>query len=120
MTAIEAGHGEVRLYTKNGRAILIHDSYGITNSSFEIKDAANKAMCTEIEAVIFCKNYNQATYFISSLAERMRVHKIYLQTPHTDYEFAMLVRIYEEAQKYGIPLYVGAEEQIPLYESSVS
>lgn len=120
MSAIKAGHGEVRLYTKNQQAVLIHDSYGIANSSFEIKDAANKAGCTEIQAIIFCKNYNQATYFISSLTERIRVQKIYLQTPRTEADFAMLDRIYEEAQKHEISVYLGAEEQILIYEPPLS
>lgn len=109
-TVISAGHGVVRLYTEDRVAILVNDTYGIASSAYEIKEAAQKENCTEIRDLIFCKNYNQATYFISKVSERIYIRNLHLQSPETPYEEAMAARLAEEAEHHGIRVYYDAAE----------
>ena len=114
---LEAGFGEVRLYTRHGQAILINDTRGASSAAYEIQAAASAARCTEIESLVLSRYYNQATYFISRLSSRIRVRTLHLPIPADARERAIAERLSEEAGLYGIEVVYNAEEMLSRYDT---
>lgn len=115
-TALRAGKGEVRLYATRGDAVLINDTSGNASEAYEIKVAANDAHCTEIDDLVFCGYYNQATYFIASLAAKIRVERVHFPTPTDERERAIAARLAEEAELHGIEVFYDAEQYLRAYD----
>lgn len=99
---IEAGKGEIRLYTAHGEAVLVNDAKGNSSEAYEIKTAALDARCTEIGDLVMYRYYNQATYFILRLSARMRVERLHLPIPQNAREEAIASRLVQEAGLHGI------------------
>ena len=78
--------------------------------------AANDARCTEIDDLVFCRYYNQATYFIASLAAKLRVERVHFPTPTDDRERAIAARLAEEAELHGIEVFYDAEQYLRAYD----
>lgn len=116
--AIPSGVGEVRLYTKHGSAVLINDTRGSASSAYEIKAAATDARCTEIDDLVFCRYYNQATYFIARLSSQIRVRTLHLPVPSDERETVIAARLAEEAALHGIEVAYDAEAYLITYDQS--
>ena len=113
---IPAGHGEVRLYTQGGENILVNDTRGNASEAYEIKLFATADFCTEITDLVFCRYYNQATYFISRLSGQIMVRCIHLPEPDGDREHAIAKRLEEEAAVYDIEVLYDAEKLLAAYD----
>ena len=109
MQTIEAGRGEIRLYTDRGEAVLVNDAGGNSSEAYAIKTAALDCRCTEIGDLVMYRYYNQATYFISRLSSRMRVERMHLPIPQDAREEAIAARLAQEAALYGIEVLFDAE-----------
>ena len=116
LTKFESGHGELRLYTESGHAVLINDLEGTGSKAYEIKQAAIADRCTVVEELVFCHYYNQAPFFIASLSESIYVRCLHLPDPKDEREVAIAKRIADEADFYGIELRFDAAELIERYD----
>ena len=106
---IPAGHGEVVLLACKGDAVLVNDTRGNASEAFVIYRTALEMRCTEIDSLIFCRYYNQATYFIARLSERIKIRTIHLPTPRDAREEAIAARMEQEACLHGISVVYDAE-----------
>ena len=112
---IQTGHGNLYLYTEDGKALLINDADGAVAKDYEIKQAALAQRCTVIDDAVICRYYNQATYFIGSLSESIYLQRLHLPTPSNAREAAIAARLAEEASHYGIEVLYDAEEILAEY-----
>ena len=103
---IQTGHGNLYLYTEDGKALLINDADGAVAKDYEIKQAALAQRCTVIDDAVICRYYNQATYFIGSLSESIYLQRLHLPTPSNAREAAIAARLAEEASHYGIEVLI--------------
>ena len=114
----QTGNGEVRLYTERGRAIAVNDTSGAATASYQIKTAATREHCTELEGLVLSRYYNQATYFIAKVAERNCVLVLHLPIPTDDRERAIAARLAAEAELHGIRVTYDAEEMLERYDTA--
>lgn len=96
---------------------VVNDTYGAVSCAQEIKKVVDDAGFTEIRDVILCNPSDQATYFIKTLAETVRVRKLYLPYPETPKDMAITEKLCEVAQSYGISVYANADEKLLEYLS---
>lgn len=106
---IPAGAGEVRLYGKGGVNVLVNDTRGNASEAYEIKLTATADYCTEVNDLVFCRYYNQATYFVGRLAGEVMVRRMHLPKPSDDRDRAIARRLEQEAALYGIEVEYDAE-----------
>lgn len=100
--SIPAGHGEVRIYSDKGANIVINDTRGNASGAYEIKLSATADYCTEVGDLVFCRYYNQATYFISRLSSVVQVRRLHLPKPRDAREEAIARRLEQEARLFGV------------------
>jgi len=118
VTAVLQDHrGEICVYTGGGHVAVVNDTYGAVSCAQEIKKVVDDAGFTEIRDVILCNPSDQATYFIKTLAETVRVRKLYLPYPETPKDMAITEKLCEVAQSYGISVYANADEKLLEYLS---
>ena len=116
-TTLEVSSGKVLIRTKEGRAVVVNDAEGTLNLSYEIKKTVNAQMCTEIESLVLCEIDPQAPYFLSKLSTKIFVRELHLPKPRNIQQTAIAERICIDAERYGIPVFYDAEEQLPALKS---
>jgi len=115
-SVLEYSQGEVCIYTKEGRAVVVNHTVGALNPAYEIKTCVNDRMGTEIDSLIFEEFYAQSPYFFSKLSERIFVRALHLPIPKNAHESAIAKRIGIDAERYGTDVLFDAEEQLSKYE----
>ncbi len=108
-TTVKAGFGEVYLDTQGGKAVLINNTRGNAAPAYEISKAATEAGCTEIQDLVFCRYYNQGTYFISKFSSRLCIRKLHLPSPTNEQEQKIALRLEQEAALHEIDVIYDAE-----------
>ncbi len=108
-TVIASSLGEVRLYTQNGEAILVHDARQNFSMAYEIQAAAREHRCSEIGDLVVLTYRNQTTYFLSCLSGRIRVERLHLSEPRNARERAIAARYEQEAALHGIAVFYDGE-----------
>lgn len=114
-SVLEYARGNICIYTKEGRAVVVNHTSGALNPAYEIKTVVNQACCTEIKSLVFDSYYQQSTYLLCKLSERICVRTLHLPLPQNEREAAISKRICIDAERYGIRVLFDAEEQLEKY-----
>jgi hypothetical protein len=99
---IKAGHGYLRLYSKYGESVLINHTRGNASGDVEIHTLALARRSTEIDDMVLPRYYNQANYFIQTVAGEIKVRRLHMPIPQDEREKAIAGRLAEEAALHGI------------------
>lgn len=117
VSSFEATVGDVRVYTKEGRAVVVNDAVGSLNLSHEIKQHINGEMCTEIDSLIVCTLDERTPYFLSKLSTKRFVRELHLPMPKDAREHSIAERICIDAERYGIPVSYDAADQLSQFDT---
>jgi hypothetical protein len=71
---------------------------------------ANELRCTELDDLVLTHYHNRDTYFIASMARRIRVKTLHLPHPIDDEERAIANQLKREAERHGIRVVFGVED----------
>ncbi len=119
--ALEAGWGEIRIYTSQGTNVVVNDARRNSSEAYEIKMASLSAHCTEVGDLVFTGFYNQGNYFINKLASGIKVRRIHFPEPGNENERAIAMRLEQEARLHGMTVEYDAEDWlIRLKDASLS
>lgn len=120
LSTIPTSEGELRLYTRQGDAVLINDSGRAATESVMLKNAATQARVTEIDDLVFCRYYNQANYFLYTVSGKLKVRTVHFPKPRDDREAAIAARLTEEAELHGMTVLYDAEVWLERYDTQAA
>ena len=109
-TVVHASGGELLLFTDKGKSVMIDFTDGTAGGGVETLGIATELRCTELDDLILSHYHNRDTYFIMSMAKRMRVKTLHLPYPLDEEEQAIANQLTKEAESHGIKVVFGAEE----------
>ena len=89
---------------------MVDFSDGTAGGGVELLGIAHDLRCTELDDLILTHYHNRDTYFIYSMARRIRVKTLHLPTPLDDEERAIANQLTREAERHGIKVVFGVEE----------
>lgn len=87
------------LYTYKGSAVAVNDAISMATDAYDLSVALREARCTELDDLIITTYYNQAPYFLSSLAGKIKIRNLRLPPPTTERERGIAMRLCEEAEE---------------------
>ena len=109
-TFVHASGGDLILFTDQGRSVVVDFSDGTATGGMQIVNIANDLRCTELDDLILTHYHNRDTYFIASMARRIRVKTLHLPHPIDDEERAIANQLKKEAERHGIAVVFGVDE----------
>lgn len=107
---VHAGGGDLILFTQKGKSIMVDFSDGTSGGGVQLLGVAHDLRCTELDDLIISHYHNRDTYFIYSMAKRIRVKTLHLPYPLDDEERAIANQLKREAERHGIRVVFGVEE----------
>ncbi len=107
---VHASGGDMLLFTNKSKSVVVDFSDGTATGGVEILGIANDLRCTELDDLILTHYHNRDTYFISSMAKRIRVKTLHLPHPIDDEERAIANQLTKEAERHGIIVVFGADD----------
>ena len=102
--------GEQILFTHKGKSVMIDFGDGTASGGVLMLGIAKDLRCTELDDLILTHYHNRDTYFIASMAKRIRVKTLHLPHPINDAEAAIAKQLQKEAERHGICVVFGADE----------
>jgi ComEC/Rec2-related protein len=105
---VHASGGDLLLFTQKDKSVAVDFSDGTATGGMEIVGIANELRCTELDDLILTHYHNRDTYFIASMARRIRVKTLHLPHPIDDEERAIANQLTREAERHGIRVVFGA------------
>ena len=109
-TLVHASGGDLFLFTNKEKSVVVDFSDGTATGGMQIIEIANELRSTELDDLILTHYHNRDTYFIASMARRIRVKTLHLPHPIDDEERAIANQLTKEAERHGIRVVFGAEE----------
>ena len=109
-TLVHASGGDLLLFTNKEKSVVVDFSDGTATGGMQIIEIANELRSTELDDLILTHYHNRDTYFIASMARRIRVKTLHLPHPIDDEERAIANQLTKEAERHGISVVFGAEE----------
>ena len=109
-TLVHASGGDLLLFTNKEKSVVVDFSDGTATGGMQIVEIANELRSTELDDLILTHYHNRDTYFIASMARRIRVKTLHLPHPIDDEERAIANQLTKEAERHGITVVFGADE----------
>ena len=109
-TLVHTSGGELLLFTHKGKSVAVDFADGTAGGGVEILGITNDLRCTELDDLILSHYHNRDTYFISSMAKRIRVKTLHLPHPIDDEERAIANQLKREAERHGINVVFGVDD----------
>lgn len=107
---VHASGGDLILFTNKSRSVIIDFSDGTATGGMKTLEIANELRCTELDDLVISHYHNRDTYFIASMARRIRVKTLHLPHPQNDEERAIAKQLTWEAERHGIAVVFGVED----------
>ena len=107
---VHAGGGDLILFTNKGKSVMIDFSDGTAGGGVELIGIANDLRCTELDDLVLTHYHNRDTYFISSMAKRIRVKTLHLPHPNSEEEQSIANQLTKEAERHGIDVVFGVDD----------
>ena len=107
---VHAGGGDLILFTEKGKSVMIDFSDGTAGGGVQLVGIAKDLRATELDDLVLTHYHNRDTYFIRSMAKRMRVKTLHLPHPNDDEERAIAKQLTKEAERHGITVVFGVDE----------
>ena len=107
---VHAGGGDLILFAEKDKSVMIDFSDGTAGGAVQLIGIANDLRCTELDDLILSHYHNRDTYFINSVARRIRVKTIHLPHPNNDKERAIANQLTKEAERHGIEVVFGVDD----------
>ncbi len=107
---VHAGGGDLLLFTNKGKSVMVDFSDGTAGGGVEALGIAKDLRSTELDDLILSHYHNRDTYFIASMARRIRVKTLHLPHPIDDEERAISNQLKREAERHGIVVVFGVDE----------
>ena len=107
---VHAGGGDLILFTNKDKSVMVDFSDGTAGGGVELLDIANDLQCTELDDLVLSHYHNRDTYFIYSIAKRIRVKTLHLPHPNDDEERAIAGQLTKEAERHGITVVFGVDD----------
>lgn len=107
---VHAGGGDLILFTNKDESVMVDFSDGTAGGAVQLIKIANDLRCTELDDLVLSHYHNRDTYFIASVARRIRVKTLHLPHPNNDKERAIALQLSKEAERHGIEVVFGAED----------
>ena len=109
-TYINASGGDLLLFTNQSKCVAVDFSDGTATGGLKLINLAKELRCTELDDLILTHYHNRDTYFILSMARRIRVKTLHLPLPLDDEERAIAAQLQREAERHGIHVVFGADD----------
>ena len=109
-TLVHASGGDLLLFTNKEKSVVVDFSDGTATGGMQIVEIANELRSTELDDLILTHYHNRDTYFIASMARRIRVKTLHLPHPIDDEERAIANQLTKEAERHGIRVVFGADD----------
>lgn len=107
---VHASGGDLILFTNKTKSVAVDFSDGTATGGIELISIAKELRCTELDDLILSHYHNRDTYFIASMAKRIRVKTLHLPHPIDDEERAIASQLTAEALRHGIDVVFGADD----------
>ena len=107
---VHAGGGDLILFTEKGKSVMIDFSDGTAGGGVQLLDIASELRVTELDDLVLTHYHNRDTYFILSMARRIRVKTLHLPHPNSDKERAIAIQLTKEAERHGITVVFGVDD----------
>lgn len=107
---VHAGGGDLILFTNKDKSVMVDFSDGTAGGAVQLIGIANDLRCIELDDLILSHYHNRDTYFISSVAKRIRVKTLHLPHPNNNEERAIANQLAKEAERHGIAVVFGVDE----------
>ena len=109
-SVVHASGGELLLFTNRGKSVMVDFTDGTAGGGAETLGIANDLRVTELDDLILSHYHNRNTYFISSMAKRIRVKTLHLPHPVDEVERAIANQLKKEAERHGIAVVFGVDD----------
>jgi hypothetical protein len=107
---VHAGGGDLILFTNKNKSVMVDFSDGTAGGAVQLIGIANDLRCTELDDLILTHYHNRDTYFINSVARRIRIKTIHFPHPNNDNERAIAKQLKKEAKRHGIDVVFGVDD----------
>ena len=109
-SVVHAGGGDLVLFTDKGKSVMIDFSDGTAGGGVQLVGVANDLRATELDDLVLTHYHNRDTYFIYSMAKRIRVKTLHLPHPNNDEERSIANQLIKEAERHGITVVFGVDD----------
>ena len=82
---------------------------GTAGGGVQLLGIAQDLRCTELDDLVLTHYHNRDTYFIYSMAKRIRVKTLHLPHPNNEKEQSIANQLTKEAERHGIAVVFGVE-----------
>lgn len=106
---VHAGGGDLILFTNKDKSVMVDFSDGTAGGGVQLVGIAQDLRCTELDDLILTHYHNRDTYFIYSMAKRIRVKTLHLPHPNSQEEQSIANQLAKEAERHGIAVVFGTE-----------
>ena len=107
---VHASGGDLILFTHQTQSVMVDFSDGTATGGMQTLEIATELRCTELDDLILTHYHNRDTYFIASMARRIRVKTLHLPHPNDEEERAIANQLTKEAERHGIRVVFGVED----------
>lgn len=106
---VHAGGGDLILFTNKDKSIMVDFADGTAGGGVQLLGIAQDLRCTELDDLVLTHYHNRDTYFIYSMAKRIRVKTLHLPHPNSEKEQSIANQLTKEAERHGIAVVFGVE-----------
>ena len=110
VSLVHAGGGDLILFTNKDKSVMIDFSDGTAGGGVQLLGVAHDLRCTELDDLVLTHYHNRDTYFILSMAKRIRVKTLHLPHPINDDERAIANQLKKEAERHKIAVVFGVDD----------
>ena len=89
---------------------MVDFSDGTAGGGVQLIGTANDLRATELDDLVLTHYHNRDTYFIYSMAKRIRVKTLHLPHPNNDEERSIANQLIKEAERHGIAVVFGVDD----------
>lgn len=107
---VHASGGDLILFTNRSRSVIVDFSDGTATGGMLTVEIAKELRCTELDDLVISHYHNRDTYFIASMARRIRIKTLHLPHPISDEEQAIAKQLTREAERHGIAVVFGVDD----------
>lgn len=106
---VHAGGGDLILFTNKDKSVMVDFADGTAGGGVQLLGIAQDLRCTELDDLVLTHYHNRDTYFIYSMAKRIRVKTLHLPHPNSEKEQSIANQLTKEAERHGIAVVFGVE-----------
>lgn len=106
---VHAGGGDLILFTNKDKSVMVDFADGTAGGGVQLLGIAQDLRCTKLDDLVLTHYHNRDTYFIYSMAKRIRVKTLHLPHPNNEKEQSIANQLTKEAERHGIAVVFGVE-----------